>query len=101
MKQKNSLDFKSMRIQAMKYAEHHKMSNEEMREEFAQEYCLAVWLGKHNSLLYHFVDFLRKQYGRNDRFATEGSLAKSFALKNMSKYDERRVLSTKKEKIIY
>lgn len=81
-------DFKDLRDMAMRYARVHGLWDEQLCEDFGQEYCLAVWLGQHNSLSIQFANFLRKYYGRTDRFGSESSRAKAFALQNMEPYKE-------------
>lgn len=72
----------------MAYGRAHGLYDEQMREDFAQDYCLAVWLGQSKSLRMQLVNFYRKTFGRTDKFASEGAKARSFALRTMKSYKE-------------
>lgn len=76
-------DFKSLWQVAYRYSDSRGLIDKQLREDFAQEYCLAVWLGKHNSLRFQYANFMRKIYGRIDEFATDGPKKKSLALRSM------------------
>lgn len=66
----------------------------QLREDFAQEYCIAVWEGKTDSLEYQFANFCRKYYGRNDKYAHEKQKAKSLAMQGIVSYEEEIHVST-------
>lgn len=58
-------DYKKLHKRAMTYAKF-RLFDEQIREDFAQEYCLAVFAGKSRILKFAYIDFLRKYYGRKD-----------------------------------
>jgi hypothetical protein len=60
-------DFAQLRRVAIAYAMKKGLTDEQMCEDFGQEYCLAVWLKKNGSMSIEFCNFLRKYYGRNDK----------------------------------
>jgi hypothetical protein len=80
--------FAKLRQIAMNYAKQRFARDLQLREDFAQEYCLAVWQGKTDRLDYQYANFYRKYFGRNDKYATEDEKAKSLALKNTMSYKE-------------
>lgn len=59
-------------------------------DDFAQVYCLNVWRGSRQPLRLQFIDFLRKEYGRTDKYAYEGDLKKSHARLNQVLYEETK-----------
>ena len=81
-------DFKFLFRSAYDYAGSRGMWRPEIREEFAQEYCLAVFLGKIRDLRFQYVDFLRDLYGRSDSHGTPKSIARSKAERGMASYSE-------------
>lgn len=81
-------DFKALRSFAMDYAYYRGVQNEQTREDFAQEYCLAVWLGQSRDVRIQLTNFMRGLYGRNDKHARPGQLAKSYALMTMMSYED-------------
>lgn len=62
--------------------------NKELQEDFAQEVLLYLLQGRKLKWKNFYADFLRKLYGRTDRYGTPASRAKSFALRTMHEYLE-------------
>lgn len=75
-------DYKALRRLALNYAYGRGMRDEELREDFAQEYCLAIFEGKHRDLKIQYCNFCRKYFGRNDKFATRKDLERSLSFQN-------------------
>ncbi len=57
-------DYKALRLRAISYAHFRGMQSPEHCEDFAQDYCLAVFEGKQRSLAKCFTDYMRKVGGR-------------------------------------
>lgn len=65
----NKLDntkFKALRLKAIRYAKFRRASDE-LAQDFAQEYCLAVWKGQTDKLLYQWANFVRRELGRKGK----------------------------------
>lgn len=82
--------FAQLRQTAMNYAKWKCTRDYQLREDFAQEYCLAVWRGQTDRLDFQYANFYRKYFGRNDKKGTEDEKAKSLALRNTVSYLEDR-----------
>lgn len=80
-------EFRTMRRIAIGFAMKRTTFNEQTAEDFAQEYCLAVWRGKCKDMRVQLIDFLRKHFGRTDRKGSKNSRAKSYALRYMVSYE--------------
>lgn len=57
-------NYKALRKRALSYARFRGMQSEELCEDFAQEYCLAIFEGHTRILPFQFANFMRKIGGR-------------------------------------